>query len=377
MLRNRTNTIRYAAPAALLFACASNVMGQQVPAAVLTDTVKKEMVQEHRRVTGSLQAVARSSIASQEAGQLVEILTDEGMTVAEGDVIARLDDRRLRAQVAEAEARVNRVESDLVERQSELTFAEFEMQRLSKLRQTNVASSRESMEAKSRFDSAMARVEGARRAINEGQRQVELLKIRLEDMVVRAPFHARVVKRQVDPGEWIEPGEPIVTLVSTGAIEARLEVPERFASSVGRNSSRIYADVTSLGQTVPSSDVRVIPDVDPQARSFSVVLTLDNPESQMAPGMSVVAWIPTSDEAEHLTVPKSAVVRNGRDAYVYRSEIDAKGVATAAKTLVTVLFDWQDRVVITANTLAAGDNVIVEGNERIAPGTPLALAKSK
>ncbi|MCB9854106.1 MAG: efflux RND transporter periplasmic adaptor subunit [Phycisphaerales bacterium] len=377
MLPNRTITIRLTLPVVMLLTSATYVLGQPGPAAVLTDTVKKEMVQEHRRVTGSLQAVTRSSIASQEAGQLIEILTDEGMTVAEGDVIARLDDRRLRAQVAEAEARVDRAESDLVERQSELEFAEFEMKRLSKLRQTNVASSRESMEAKSRFDSAVARVEGARRAINEEQRQVDLLKIRLADMVVRAPFQARVVKRHVDPGEWIEPGESIVTIVSTGAIEARLEVPERFANSVGRNSNRIYADVTSLGQTVPSSDIRVIPDVDPQARSFSVILTLDDPDSQMAPGMSVVAWIPTSDEAEHLTVPKSAVVRSGRDAYVYRSELDAKGVATATRTEVTVLFDWQDRVVITANALAAGDNVIVEGNERIAPGTPLALAPLK
>jgi multidrug efflux pump subunit AcrA (membrane-fusion protein) len=91
--------------------------------------------------------------------------------------------------------------------------------------------------------------------------------------------------------------------------------------------------------------------------------------------MSVVAWIPTNDEAEHLTVPKSAVVRNGRDAYVYRSSLDPAGVATAAKTPVTVLFDWQDRVVVSAEALEAGDRVIVEGNERIMPGAELVLAQ--
>ncbi|MCA9256276.1 MAG: efflux RND transporter periplasmic adaptor subunit, partial [Phycisphaerales bacterium] len=263
---------------------------QQGPTPVLTGQVTKEKVQQHRRVTGSLQAVSRSSVASQEAGQLIEILTDEGMTVAKGDIIARLDARRLEAQLAEAEARVLRADSDLVERQSELEFAEFEMNRLKKLQQTNAASSRESMQAKSSFDAASARVEAARRAINEGQRQVELLRIRLEDMTIRAPFHARVVQRHVDPGEWINPGDAVVTLVSTGAIEARLEVPERFASAVTRNAERIYADIVSLDETIPSTKVRMIPDVDPQARSFHLVLTLDDPDDQMAPGMSVVAW---------------------------------------------------------------------------------------
>lgn len=348
----------------------------QSPTAVRTETVTTQLVQEHRRVTGSLQAVARSSVASQEAGQVLDVLTDEGMRVQQGEAIARLDARRLEAQLAEAQARVTRAESDLAERQSELAFAEFEHRRLSNLRVGQDASEREMIEAQTQLGAATARVDAARRAIVEGQRQVELLTIRLDDMTVRAPFDARVVTRHVDRGEWIEAGEPIVTLVSTGAIEARLEVPERFADAVARNANRIYADVISLGRTVPSEDVRIIGDVDRQARSFSVILTLENPDDALAPGMSVAAWIPTRDEAEHLTVPKSAVVRSGRDAYVYRSASNSDGPATAARTPVTVLFDWQDRVVVAADGLQAGDSVIVEGNERIVAGAAVAPERS-
>jgi RND family efflux transporter MFP subunit len=216
-------------------------------------------------------------------------------------------------------------------------------------------------------------MEAARRAITEGRRQVDLLEIRLKDMTVQAPYDARVVARHVDAGEWIDPGEPIVTLVSTGAIEARLQVPERYADAVAKNANYIYAEVVGLDRTLPSSDVRIIPDVDPQARTFAVVLTLDDPDAVLAPGMSVGAWIPTSNEAEHLTVPKSAVVRSGRDAYVYRTAANAEGSATAAKTPIKVLFDWHNRVVVTADELQAGDRVIVEGNERIRPGSELAL----
>lgn len=369
MSTNRTSAIALGLLAALAGAAHA-----QAPTAVRTEEVRMEKVQEHRRVTGSLQAVARSAVAAQEAGQVLAVLTDEGLTVKAGDAVARLDARRLEAQLAEAKARVERAESELLGRQAELEFAEFENRRLTNLRSDDIASDRESMEATTQLGAAQARVEAARRAITEGRRQVDLLAIRLADMTVVAPFDARVVTRHVDAGEWIEPGEPIVTLVSTGRIEARLEVPERYAESVARHADRIYADVVGLGQTLPSTDVRIIPDVDPKARTFRVVLTLDDPAGVLAPGMSVAAWIPTTDEAEHLTVAKSAVVRNGRDAYVYRTESAAEGKAKAARTQVTVLFDWQDRLAVDAEGLQAGDRVIVEGNERLMPGADLALA---
>lgn len=378
MLRNpKANKRLTSILVAIALMTTSTGFAQQPPTPVLTQPVKSERVQEHRRVTGSLQAIARSSVASQEAGQILAVETDEGMTVEAGDIIARLDARRLEAQLAEARARIDRIASDLVERESEVKFADYEYKRLAKLLEKNVASERELMEASTQLSAAEARAQSAQRSIAEGQRQVDYLTIRLADMTVRAPFSARVVARHVDIGEWIEPGEPIVTLVSTGAIEARLEVPERYAAAVSRNVGQIYADVIGAGRTIPSTSVRIIPDVNPQARIFGVILTLENIDNALAPGMSVTAWIPTSDEADHLTVPKSAVVRSGRDAYVYRTDVSPEGAPTAAKMPVTVLFDWEDRVVIAANDLRAGDNVIVEGNERLMPGATLALADKR
>lgn len=344
---------------------------------VRTAEVTQERVQEHRRVTGSLQAVTRSAVASQEAGQVEAILIDEGLTVGAGDVIAQLDARRLQAQLAEAQARLLRMQSDLAEKHAELQFAEYEHRRIKTLHEDRAASERESAEVERLIGVAQAQSDAAERAIAEVEREVELLTIRLNDMTVRAPYDARVVARHVDPGEWIEPGEPIVTLVSAGTIEARLEVPERFAEAVAQHADRIYAEVAGLGQTVPSTEVRIIPDVDPRARTFRVVLTLDNPEGELAPGMSVNAWIPTTDEAEQLTVPKDAVVRSGRDAHVFRSTAADDGQTVATLTPITVLFDWRDRVAVASGALQPGDQVVIEGNERLAPGMPLALASAQ
>lgn len=280
-----------------------------------------------------------------------------------------------RAFGVEAEARLLRTRSELEEHRAELEFAEYEHQRISTLHDGRVASDRETEDAKRLIGVAQARVEAALRAVAEGEREVELLSIRLEDMTVRAPYDARVVERHVDAGEWIEPGESIVTLVSTGTIEARLEVPERYAEPVARHADRIYVEVAGMGQTLPSTEVRVIPDVDPRARTFRVVLTLDNGEGALSPGMSVSAWIPTTEESERLTLPKNAIIRSGREAYVFRTAADDEGRTVAAQTPVSVLFDWGDRVAVSSEGLRAGDLVVTEGNERLMPGVRLALAR--
>lgn len=362
-----------AAVGALGILSGASVASGQPALAVRTEPVTAERVQAHRRVTGSLRAVSRSRVASQEPGQVAELLVDEGMTVEQGEVIARLDDRRLRSQVAEAEANVARLEGSLAEARAELTFAAFEHERVTGLHERTTASDRELREAARLAEVARARLDSAERAATQARRTLDLLRIRLGDMVVRAPYDAQVVRRHVDVGEWVEPGRAIFELTSTGTIEARLEVPERYAKAVRDHADRIFAEVAGLGHTRPSREVRVVADVDPRARTMAVILTLDNDDASLAPGMSVNAWIPTTGETTALTAPKDAVIQSGREAYVFRAAQDASGATVAQRTPVRVLFDWEDRLVLDAEGLAEGDLVVVEGNERMGPGQAVVL----
>ncbi len=347
------------------------------PSPVRTAPVTLETVQEHRRVTGSLRAVARTALASQEPGQIAAVLVDEGMPARAGQLIARIDDRRLQAQVLEAEATLERARAALTEAQAEAEFARYERGRVHNLYQSNTASEREYQEAVRLAAVAEARTESARRAETQAQRVLELLRIRLGDTRVVAPFDAIVVRRHVDVGEWVEAGQPIVELASIGTIEARLEVPERLAEAVAAHADEIYVEVAGLGKTQPSQEVRVIRDVDPRARTFSVIVTLDNRDGLLAPGMSVNAWLPTTERREYLTAPKSAVIRHARDAYVYRAADDDSEQAVAQQTPVAVLFSWQDRLVVQSEDLAPGDLVVVEGNERLLPGSAVTFGTTR
>jgi multidrug efflux pump subunit AcrA (membrane-fusion protein) len=92
--------------------------------------------------------------------------------------------------------------------------------------------------------------------------------------------------------------------------------------------------------------------------------------------MSIEAWVPTSSETLALTAPRDAVIRDGRTAFVYRASAGEDGAPSAQRTPVKVLFEWGDSVAVESTGLAAGDRVVVEGNERLVPGAPLILAAS-
>ncbi len=368
---------RYAAKANLIRAALAGVTLVATPAAadptaVLTAEISEEIVQEHRRVTGSLQAVSRASVAAQESGLVESVLVDEGSSVRKGDLILSLDARRLTAQLEEARAQHANYEAVVAQRAAELEFAKLDLGRVRDAHARGAASERELSEVETLLGVRESQLEAARRVVESTARSVDLLEIRLSDMEVRAPFDARVVSRHVEPGEWTEPGRPVVTLVSTGTIEARLEVPERYASSVLANPESMFVQLASDGRSVPSLDVRPVADVDERARTFQVFVTLDNTSGELAPGMAVNAWVPTSDESLALLTPKDAVIRDGRDAYVFR--VDGDDTPEADKTPVTVLFSWGDMLAVTSQDLDAGDEVVIEGNERLAPDAELTVA---
>jgi RND family efflux transporter MFP subunit len=207
--------------------------------------------------------------------------------------------------------------------------------------------------------------------ITEIESQLTLIDVRLEDMVVRAPYDGRVVERHAEPGEWIHPGEPFITLVSSGKVEAWLDVPERFAQLLGEDETRI--EVHGFDGSLTPQSVKRVPDVHTRTRTFPLVLTFDDRQGQLTAGMSVDAWLPVGERTERLTVPKNAVIRSGRTAYVYKA-VDQDRRTIAVQTPIEVAFETGERVALAAGDLEAGDRVIVEGNERILPGSEIVVA---
>ncbi|WP_158265319.1 efflux RND transporter periplasmic adaptor subunit [Blastopirellula marina] len=354
-------------------AMTSSLEAQMPPTAVRAVAVKQQQVEPHHRFTGSLKAVARSSVAALEDGRVLEVTVREGATVSQGDVIARIDSRRLAAQKGELEAAYGTAEALIAQREAELRQANLDMERSSSLIRNNAISQQQYERSETELTIAKAKLETDRRRLDEIRRQLELINVRLADTEVHAPYDGQVIMRHTEPGEWIRAGEPFVTLVSTGKIEAWLEIPERYAGTVSQYAQSVPVEIVGTDRNFVSTSAKRIHDVHARTRTFQYVLTLDSNDAILTPGMSVIAWLPTGPAEPRLTVPKDAVIRTAGIAYVYKAVPGEKGATTAARTPVKVVFETSDLIVVESSQLAAGDLVVIEGNERLMPGMSIAV----
>ena len=326
--------------------------------------VRNERVQQRQAVTGSLRAVARGQVAALEAGQLIRLTVREGDSVSQGDVIGEIDSRRLEAQKSAAEADLRVAQAELKRHQAIAARATSDLARGEELNRRNAASQQELDGFRAALDVASAEIESVKRQIERANETIRLLDIRLSDTKIAAPYGASVVARHVEVGDWVQPGDPLLTLVSTGPVEAWLEVPERFSKYLlNQNAVTVRSEATS--EPLRVLHTKRIADVNPRVRTIHLVATIDNPSGLLAPGMSVRGWVPAGIANDFLTVPKDAIVRRSGQPTVFAVDDEAK----ANQISIRVLFETENRVAVESPLLKSGTTVIVEGNERLMPQT--------
>lgn len=325
--------------------------------------VRSETLQQRQAVTGSLRAVARGDVAALEAGRLVELRVRAGDSVSKGDVIAKIDDRRLQAERAAAEADQRIAEAELKRHQATAKLAARNLARAESLVGQNAVSEQEVDRYRAESAVSIAEIEAAQRRIQRAAQTIRLLDVRLADVNIFAPYDASVVERHVEPGDWVRPGDKLLTLVSRGPLEAWLEVPERLAASVLDDAGSVVVRSAALDRHLRVVSTKRLEDVNPRVRTIHLIATVENSDGILAPGMSIDGFVPSGREGNYLTVPKDAVVRRSGQPTVF--VVDEQ--ETAQQLPIRVLFETPDRVAVAAMDLASGSRVIVEGNERLMP----------
>lgn len=350
---------------------ASTSLNAQTP--VRSAMVEFQPMQLRHAVTGSIRAVSRGDVAALEAGRVTKILPRAGHSVKEGDILARIDARRLEAQKREAHANLEVARAELVSREAIAQRAQADLRRAENLVKQNAVSKQEYDLAQANDRVANAEIESAKRQIERLQESIALIDVRLSDTLIKAPYNATVIERHVEPGDWVQPGETLLTLVSSGPVEAWLEVPERYIESLEKYGHEVVVRARATGSASRVLSTRRVSDVNRRVRTIRFVATLENEDELLTPGMSVDAWIAVSGMAEHLSVPKDAVIRNGGSSFVFRVANDS----SAEKIPVQVLFETTDKIAIATAKLKAGEQVIVEGNERLVAGQQVAVTETK
>ncbi len=346
--------------------------GGRPPSTVIFKPAEEKDMVEYLAVTGDLRALRRADVAAREAAAVDSMEVNEGDLVQAGAVLAKLDGRRLAAQLAEAEAALTASRAELTQREAENDRARRDEDMMRALWEKKAVAEREYLDSAREAKVAIAKENAAREAIDAAQKRLDLLTVRKGDLEVTAPFKGRVVARHVERGEWLKEGDPVVTLVSSGEIEAWLQLPERHVAALKETGpDAVELRVSGSAAPIQSTELALVPDVDGRSRRFTLIARIPDPDNTLTPGTSVDATVPLGRPSPHLVVASDAVLQSFAGTYVLVVGDSEKGPPMARQIPVEVLFERNGEAVLAAGGLKAGDRVIVEGNERLFPNTPV------
>src|SRR2546422_220279 len=191
--------------------------------------------------SGYVTARRQATVSSKVTGKVIEVFIEEGMSVKEGQVLARIDDSNVKASLQLAVAQLESARTALNETTVRLGEAERELKRIAGLAADKIASVSELDRAEAEANSLKARLQLQQSEALVAERQVSLWQQQMEDTVIRAPFSGIVVTKNAQPGEMISPVSAgggftrtgIGTIVDMTSLEIEVDVNESYINRVG------------------------------------------------------------------------------------------------------------------------------------------------
>lgn len=338
----------------------------QEATSVRVDAVTTEPFSQTVPILGRLVASQRGEVAARVAGAVERVEVQVGDRLAAGDVIADLDRDRLEGRAALARARVTAARAQIQADQAQLSLLEQERRRLLRLRESAAFSPAQLEDKRQEIEAASARITRAEAQLDEARADLALAEDDLADSVIRAPYPGVVTARYVSAGDYLNPGEPVVALLDDGSLEIEADVPSARVRNLDEGDE---VAVRFGGDEGATAVLRaIVPDENPLTRTVAVRFAIDAGAGGrfLATGQSVTLEIPVGEAREVVTVDKDAVLRRPGGATVY---VAADGAAQPRSVALGEAVG--DRFVVE-DGLAAGELVVVRGNERLRPGQAIA-----
>jgi RND family efflux transporter MFP subunit len=327
------------------------------PTPVETEPVRS--MQFHNQITlvGRTEARAQSRIVSEVAGRVMRIDAPEGNAVRKGTILVTIAPRSMQYAL---DAKRAEVEQALA--QADLAQKDFE--RSSNLFDQGLISDGE-------FDADRAAATRASELYQQRLAERKQLELDLENSRIRAPYDGYTVRKLIDVGEWVNPGTPVYEMVDLGTVKVIVDLPEKHFGKVALESD-VLITVSGSGdeaKTTRGKVTGIAPNANRETHTFPVIAAVDNREGLLGGGMLVRATLSFEDIFTSLSVSKDAIVRQGAQTMVYTV---AEGKAVPIP--VQASSSNGNRIAVQGQGLQEGMPVVVRGNERIFPGSPVSVA---
>lgn len=213
--------------------------------------------------------------------------------------------------------------------------------------------------------------EQAENAVETAQAALQAAQARRGDRMIRAPFSGVVGLSTVTPGTLVNPGTTIATLDDISVIRVDFPVPERYLSVV-RAGTPIIATADALpGESFSGSIALIDTRVDQTTRAVTARAEFPNSGGRLRPGMSIRVRVQEGQRLA-LAAPEAAVIFEGDQAFVYR--VAGQGDQAQAQRIVVETGSVEGGFIEIVGGLAAGDQIVAGGLNRLQPGAPVRIA---
>lgn len=327
-----------------------SMVGFQAPPATVT-TIKAgyQSWQPQLKSVGSLRALRGVDVTSEISGLVRTVLFKSGDEAKEGQVLVQLnadsDIARLRSLEAQAALAQTVYERDK---------KQFEVQAISQAALDADASDLKNKKAQVAEQAAL-----------------------VEKKTIRAPFAGRLGISTVNPGQYVNPGDKIVTLQSLDSIYADFYLPQQELSRVSLRQAVVATTDTYQDHTFGGRITAINPKVDAATRNVQVEATIANPGHKLLPGMYASVEVKAGAAQRYLTLPQTAVTFNPYGETVFVVEESGKGpggqpLLAVRQTFVTTGATRGDQIAILKG-IKEGDIVVTSGQLKLKNGSRISI----
>ena len=300
--------------------------GKDIPTAVEGIVVKTATFDNNLALSGSVEANEQIEIRSEVSGIVEGIYFTEGSNVKKGQVLFKVNDIELKAQLRQAATKEGLAS---------------ENQRRAKLLLQKEAISQEE------FDIANAEFASM-------QAQTQLIRAQIGKTSVRAPFSGKIGLRSISPGTYLTPTILVAKLVNTGKLKITFSIPEKYASQV-KSGSTIDFTVSESDKVYSAKIYAIEPEIAVATRTLQIRAIADNVDGKLFPGTFAEVKLPLTTIKDAIVVPSQAIVpvQNGKKVFI-SNKGKAKEVMVEATTRT-------DASILILSGLKAGDTLITSG----------------
>jgi len=291
----------------------NNRESEAAEGAYRTTPVERGGIRVAISATGTLSAISTVTVGSQISGQVTDVLVDFNSKVKKGDVLARIDPSTYEAQIEQGTAQIASASASLAQARATLRNAELDYQRKADLGKQKLVAQSDVDLARSALDQARAQVNSSQAQIRQQTASTQTTRVNLQRTVITSPVDGVVLTRTIEPGQ---------------TVAANFSAPELFtiAEDLGKMKIELAVDESDIGQVKVGQVVSFTADAfaDRQFKgtveqvrlaatttnnvvTYPVVVTVDNSDGTLLPGLTVNAEIEVSKRDKVLKVSNAAL----------------------------------------------------------------------